>query len=427
MFCINCGNRLANENVFCPFCGTRVRAQTDNPNADNLSAQPVSPVTEGKKDKGIIQKLGLALVIGCVVVFISVFFRHSESSTPNQVVKSQAHNEPARRVTPSMTAPLEVGDSALTVGADALLAAYQQDERGAESKYKHRRLTVTGTLTGVFVPTAEQALEMAQKDFTATALVTMGGPRISSPAEVLLLPGISAYSNKASFFGEQEYIPLRVDQVVTLACKCDGGSPAMAKVAGTGPTYKVLLSDCTLEAPNPIASQTNQEPRFAGQEPLSNIVETEQRSEHPNAASSSTWSLKFEAYKVGQVYRGQPAPVRIVTANQRMFRTRIRDGSKEGPNFAGHFTVISWGCGLGCLDVEVVDAISGQAYDDAPFSGLVFLTGAQSGREYQGLVYQPDSRLLIADGCQDKCGTSYYEWREDGLKLLLFEREASQN
>jgi hypothetical protein len=89
--------------------------------------------------------------------------------------------------------------------------------------------------------------------------------------------------------------------------------------------------------------------------------------------------------------------------------------------------VVKWGCGSGCLSFKVVDAISGQAYDAAPFSfesvlGIPY-TGTESGREYEGLVYQLDSRLLIADGCHEdgKCGTYYYEWRNDRFTLLRFE------
>jgi hypothetical protein len=141
---------------------------------------------------------------------------------------------------------------------------------------------------------------------------------------------------------------------------------------------------------------------------------------------STEWSVKFETYKVQQIYQGKPAPAQILTTTQKMFRTRIREGAKKGPNFAGHYTVIAWGCGAGCVNLEVVDAISGKAYDASPFSYLAIpFAGSESGHDYQGLVYHRDSRLLIADGCPEdkKCGTYYYEWRKKSFRLVKFEQQ----
>jgi hypothetical protein len=48
----------------------------------------------------------------------------------------------------------------------------------------------------------------------------------------------------------------------------------------------------------------------------------------------------FDRYPAGKVYKGHPAPAKLVTAEQREFRTVLRNGAKKGPNFAGHFTVV---------------------------------------------------------------------------------------
>jgi hypothetical protein len=34
----------------------------------------------------------------------------------------------------------------------------------------------------------------------------------------------------------------------------------------------------------------------------------------------------------------------------------------KGPNFGGHYFVVNWGCGTGCLMMVVVDAITGHVY-----------------------------------------------------------------
>lgn len=58
--------------------------------------------------------------------------------------------------------------------------------------------------------------------------------------------------------------------------------------------------------------------------------------------------LTFEDYRVTQKFNGNPAAAVIATRRARMFRTMIRTQAKQGPNFAGHYTVAIWGCGSGC-------------------------------------------------------------------------------
>lgn len=141
------------------------------------------------------------------------------------------------------------------------------------------------------------------------------------------------------------------------------------------------------------------------------------------ASQKISWALKFSDYAETNVFHGTPARPVLTTSRQRTFRTKIREAAAKGPNFAGHFTVAEWGCGSGCASFEIVDAITGKAFDP-PFKTLAmpFVAG---GRDYQGLVYRLDSRLLILDGCpeedEQKCGTYYYAWEKGELKLLPFD------
>ena len=43
-----------------------------------------------------------------------------------------------------------------------------------------------------------------------------------------------------------------------------------------------------------------------------------------------------------------------------MFRTVLRNGMKWGPNFAGHYAVVVWGCGTSCSSFAVVNLRTGQ-------------------------------------------------------------------
>ena len=155
--------------------------------------------------------------------------------------------------------------------------------------------------------------------------------------------------------------------------------------------------------------------------PLSSVLIAQEQSQ-PN------WALNFGQFPVKTLYKGKPAPARIVTNSDRYFRTRIREGARKGPNFAGHFTIVEWGCGSGCLSSSVIDAITGRIYPMAFGPLLLPYTGTESGRSYEGLVYRLNSRLLIADGCpEDKsCGMYYLEWNGSRFKQLKFEPQPEQ-
>jgi len=129
----------------------------------------------------------------------------------------------------------------------------------------------------------------------------------------------------------------------------------------------------------------------------------------PAPAPRTVPKLRFEDYRVADTSLGhrRAAAVDLASAGYgRMYRTRLREGAAEGPNFAGRYTVVYWGCGTGCQVVAVVDARTGR------LSRQTLLTS-------NGVQYRRDSRLLFADpptpeqppNCAS-CGTpAYYEWR----------------
>jgi len=71
---------------------------------------------------------------------------------------------------------------------------------------------------------------------------------------------------------------------------------------------------------------------------------------------------RFEDMPVTEKFAGKPAPVKLLTTEARRYRTVIREGAREGPNFAGHFTIVTWGCGAGCVQFAIVDAKTGLVY-----------------------------------------------------------------
>lgn len=128
----------------------------------------------------------------------------------------------------------------------------------------------------------------------------------------------------------------------------------------------------------------------------------------PGEATRGVTLPRFEEYPSTRLFTGRPAPALVESAPYgRMYRTRLRQGSSEGPNFDGAFTVVVWGCGSNCQVVAVVDAKTGNLSE-------------QTLRTTNGVAFRRDSRLLIADPVHagdpplDTCAAcgvpAAYEW-----------------
>ena len=133
-------------------------------------------------------------------------------------------------------------DEIISIDATSFLAAYQSDETAANTQYKDRKISVTGVLSGVFIP----PIGISMKG--GLPLVTMGGPQPTSVAETLFLPGITAYSESASLFGHRDATEvadqLKIGETVTLVCTC--GEAFRVSEHGNA-DYSVTLKDCTLD------------------------------------------------------------------------------------------------------------------------------------------------------------------------------------
>lgn len=99
-----------------------------------------------------------------------------------------------------------------------------------------------------------------------------------------------------------------------------------------------------------------------------------------------------------------------------MFRTAIKEGAKEGPNFAGRYTIVTWGCGTACAMFAIVDAKSGTVFM-APFTVSM---GAHLNQVEDLIDYRPDSKLLIITGDlnEEEYGKYFYVWEKRQLKLI---------
>lgn len=154
---------------------------------------------------------------------------------------------------------------------------------------------------------------------------------------------------------------------------------------------------------------------------------------------------RFEDYPATQIYKGKPAPPKIVTAEQRMYRTRIREGVEKGwgvlrdgeeqpgPNFAGDMIVVRWGCGSPCLMMAMVDAVTGDvhtlplAMKDRSMHDTLALPWLRIGNSVGGnpeVDFRQDSRLMVIKASPDyfkeipHSYAYYYLWRDHHWTLL---------
>jgi hypothetical protein len=157
---------------------------------------------------------------------------------------------------------------------------------------------------------------------------------------------------------------------------------------------------------------------------------------------------RFEDYPVAETLRGIPVNPVISTPDERLYRTKIREGVAKGfgvegpdgkerfsPNFAGHYFIITWGCGSPCLMAAIVDAKTGRV-DPPPFHhgpGHSYFQVPWASPVQLALDYRLDSRLLIANICEietrylvlgqvrypyNRCGPHYFVMEEGGLRLV---------
>ncbi len=96
----------------------------------------------------------------------------------------------------------------------------------------------------------------------------------------------------------------------------------------------------------------------------------------------------YTQYAVDTSFRGPPR-VSLADNSARHFRTVLTRGAAEGPNFAGHYRMVQWGCGSPCHDGAIIDLESGAVF---------FMPHA----EPQAWAYRRDSRLLVANA-SDQC------------------------
>lgn len=138
----------------------------------------------------------------------------------------------------------------------------------------------------------------------------------------------------------------------------------------------------------------------------------------------------FRAYPAAPVWNGRPRAPDPRFGEAHRYRTVLHLEAKGPPDFAGHYKVVTHGCGAGLACPMFVDLQTGRVRqvsslasieaDYARADDVEKAIGIADSR----LVYRRDSRLLIALGTRNEnpklAGATLYEWTNRGPQMLRF-------
>lgn len=127
----------------------------------------------------------------------------------------------------------------------------------------------------------------------------------------------------------------------------------------------------------------------------------------------------FTQYKTKEMSQIKPASVNLTShPRAKIFRTMLRAGAEKGPNFAGHYTIVTWGCGTACQEFAIVDALNGSVYfcPELKLNAYHMVTD-----ESEPFTFRLDSKLLIVTGSPndtEEIGIFYFVWEKKRLRLV---------
>lgn len=121
---------------------------------------------------------------------------------------------------------------------------------------------------------------------------------------------------------------------------------------------------------------------------------------------------EFADYPANETYNGKNRSVKIKTDHKYLKKRLDWAVKNQKPNFAGHYILTFWGCGVSCIQGAAIDAKTGKVY----FLG--FSVVSLDNREL--FKHRLDSSLIIFHGMRREIetddGDHYY--RFDGEKFV---------
>ncbi len=120
---------------------------------------------------------------------------------------------------------------------------------------------------------------------------------------------------------------------------------------------------------------------------------------------------QFKDFPVSEAYIGKNAPL-ILTDEDRMFRTRLREAAKAKPNFAGQYILTAWGCGSGCRTGAVIDAKTGKVFQ---WDFSICCWDSLADDNFKPIEFRLNSKLIVFSGARNE------EEGDEGAHFYKFE------
>lgn len=135
-------------------------------------------------------------------------------------------------------------------------------------------------------------------------------------------------------------------------------------------------------------------------------------------------------------YVGEVATVNFDSLPEaKLFQSTITEQSSEGPNFAGHYTVATWGCGTECQGFAIIDAITGDIVEYEPSidhqvsaglshsldSNLLVLNPKSDNQEYLDSIKGSSVSEMVANDFEAHKARIYYQLLENNGEVYLHE------
>lgn len=187
--------------------------------------------------------------------------------------------------------------------------------------------------------------------------------------------------------------------------------------------FGVLLSSCTDRSDRNEIKSLNSDLPTTSPSPTSSSENVNEKKLDFDKFAEQQKLPRSEDYPVpkGEMFSGTPAKPILSEKRAQNYRTLLREGAERGPNFAGHYTFVAWGAGMGNFSFAVIDAKTGKIYF-APFESV---SRASFGLSFDdepeaNPAFRIESKLFAFCGCPGKEYEGCSDWDKDGFYLYSF-------
>jgi hypothetical protein len=165
-----------------------------------------------------------------------------------------------------------------------------------------------------------------------------------------------------------------------------------------------------------------------------NQVLPELNSSKNESVNTPKLTYPFSDYPVTEIYKGKTAPFKLSRHDRLFYEGRYKLIENSEPDFAGHYIVASWSCGMWCQNSDIIDAKTGKFYG---WNGILspcfprLDTDFPCNEDFSNVEYRVDSKLIIFFGSLDygkDRGFHYYKFEKGRLihlKSVLVKEQRS--